>query len=114
MVNSGTRQAQAAIFLAKETPFYLACCPKNGGSRKSVFMRRRQQPVPRTRLLSLRASDTGTQIPQQPRNRLLQAPTTSFYDWQQRFATEEVCRDAIMAQRWPEEFRCLHCAHDHR
>jgi transposase-like protein len=43
----------------------------------------------------------------------MQAPTTSFYDWQQRFATEQACLDAIAAQRWPEGFRCPHCGHDH-
>jgi len=37
----------------------------------------------------------------------------SFYDWQQRFATEQACLDAIAAQRWPEGFRCPHCGHDH-
>ncbi len=43
----------------------------------------------------------------------MQAPTTSFYDWQQRFATEQACLDAIATQRWPEGFRCPHCGHDH-
>ena len=43
----------------------------------------------------------------------MQAPTTTFYDWQQRFATEQACLDAIAAQRWPDGFRCPHCGHDH-
>lgn len=43
----------------------------------------------------------------------MQAATTSFYDWQQRFATEQACLDAIAAQRWPEGFCCPHCGHDH-
>jgi len=43
----------------------------------------------------------------------MQVSATSFYDWQQRFATEQACVDAIAAQRWPEGFRCPHCGHDH-
>jgi len=43
----------------------------------------------------------------------MQAATTSFYDWQQRFATEQACLDAIATQRWPEGFRCPHCGHEH-
>jgi len=43
----------------------------------------------------------------------MRALTTSFYDWQQRFAAEQACLDAIAAQRWPEGFRCPHCGHDH-
>jgi hypothetical protein len=42
----------------------------------------------------------------------MQAPITSFYDWQQRFAIEQACLDAIAAQRWPEGFRCPDCGHD--
>lgn len=43
----------------------------------------------------------------------MQAPETSFYDWQKRYSTEEACRAAILAQRWPQGFHCPHCGHDH-
>jgi len=43
----------------------------------------------------------------------MQRPTTSFYDLQQRFGTEEAYLDAIAAQRWPEGFRWPHCRHHH-
>lgn len=43
----------------------------------------------------------------------MQAPTTSFFDWQRGSSTERACPNAIAARRWPEGFCCPHRGHDH-
>jgi transposase-like protein len=43
----------------------------------------------------------------------MHTPVTSFYDWQERYATEEACAVQIAELRWPEGFRCPHCGHEH-
>ena len=43
----------------------------------------------------------------------MQVSAMSFYDWQQRFATEQACVEAIAAERWPDGVRGPHCGHDH-
>lgn len=43
----------------------------------------------------------------------MQAPEISFYEWQQKFATDQHCLDYLMVQRWPNGFQCPQCGHDH-
>ena len=43
----------------------------------------------------------------------MHAPVISFYEWQERYATEEACAAQIAELRWPEGFRCPHCGHEH-
>jgi len=42
----------------------------------------------------------------------MQTDTVSFHAWQQRFATDAACAQELAERRWPEGFRCPHCAHD--
>jgi transposase-like protein len=41
----------------------------------------------------------------------MQAETMSFWDWQQRFADETHCHQALVKLRWPEGFCCPRCHH---
>ena len=41
----------------------------------------------------------------------MQAEITSFWDWQQHFADEKSCLQAIIKLRWPEGFQCPRCGH---
>ena len=43
----------------------------------------------------------------------MQAPVMSFYEWQERYASEEACAVQIAELRWPEGFRCPHCGDEH-
>ena len=43
----------------------------------------------------------------------MKAPEISFYEWQQKFATDQHCLDHLAEHRWPEGFQCPHCGHDH-
>lgn len=42
----------------------------------------------------------------------MKAAECSFYEWQQRFETEERCLQHLASLRWPEGFQCPHCGHD--
>jgi ISXO2-like transposase domain/Transposase zinc-ribbon domain len=37
----------------------------------------------------------------------------SMEEFMARYATEEQCRDAVFAMRWPDGFSCAECGHDH-
>ncbi|WP_442923342.1 transposase [Methylomonas sp. LL1] len=41
----------------------------------------------------------------------MQAKITSFWEWQQHFADEKSCLQAIINLRWPEGFCCPRCGH---
>jgi transposase-like protein len=36
----------------------------------------------------------------------------SLYEFQERYGTEQQCRDALLALRWPNGFVCPHCGYD--
>lgn len=43
----------------------------------------------------------------------MKAPEVSFYEWQQRFHNDEACLKQLIAMRWPQDFQCPRCGHDH-
>lgn len=43
----------------------------------------------------------------------MKAPEISFYEWQQKFATDQHCLEYLRIQRWPNGFQCPQCGHDH-
>ena len=43
----------------------------------------------------------------------MKAPEISFYEWQQRYKTDQVCLKQLAQLRWPNGFQCPHCGHDH-
>jgi len=49
----------------------------------------------------------------QPEELIMKAAEISFYEWQQRFATETACLEHLAQLRWPNGFQCPKCGHDH-
>jgi len=49
---------------------------------------------------------------EEPEDGVMKAAECSFYEWQQRFETEERCLQHLASLRWPEGFQCPHCGHD--
>jgi transposase-like protein len=49
----------------------------------------------------------------QPEELIMKAPEISFYECQQRFATETACLEHLAQLRWPNGFQCPKCGHDH-
>ncbi len=43
----------------------------------------------------------------------MKATEMSFYEWQQKFSTEQECMNYLSEIRWPDGFLCPHCGHDH-
>ena len=41
----------------------------------------------------------------------MQVEVTSFWEWQQRYADEKSCLQAIIELRWPKGFSCPRCRH---
>ena len=43
----------------------------------------------------------------------MRVPEISFYEWQQRFNSEQACLKRLVQLRWPQGFQCPKCGHDH-
>jgi len=37
----------------------------------------------------------------------------SFFEWQERFDSEEACKAYLFEERWPNGFQCTSCGHNH-
>jgi len=42
----------------------------------------------------------------------MKAAQISFYEWMQKFSTDQRCMDYLETTRWPNGFQCPHCGHD--
>jgi transposase-like protein len=43
----------------------------------------------------------------------MQQENISFYDWQQKYSTQEKCLNYISTEKWPNGFVCPHCENNH-
>lgn len=42
----------------------------------------------------------------------MQQPRTSYFDWMQRFSSQQACLEELARHRWPNGFLCPRCGHD--
>ena len=59
-------------------------------------------PVPQAHAVSSWLFDNG--FIKQLEELVMKAPEISFYEWQQRFATEAACLAHLQQLRWPDGF----------